>query len=71
MLADLPAAKQYRQLNRESENILKQAVGSMNLSPRAYFKILKISRTIADLGGSKQIKAEHIAEALQYRQKVE
>jgi len=63
--------KKYCQLNRESENILKQAVGSMNLSPRAYFKILKISRTIADLGGSKQIKAEHIAEALQYRQKVE
>lgn len=63
--------RKFCHLSDSSENILRQAVSTMNLSPRAYFKILKISRTIADLNKSDNIKSEHIAEALQYRQKVE
>ncbi|MFH1667613.1 MAG: YifB family Mg chelatase-like AAA ATPase [Candidatus Komeilibacteria bacterium] len=63
--------KKFCQLTVESEDILKQAVVSMGLSPRAYFKILKIARTIADLSKMIDIKSEHIAEALQYRQRIE
>jgi magnesium chelatase family protein len=42
-------------------------VKSLNLSARAYFRILKLSRTIADLGDENNIKKEHILEALSYR----
>lgn len=51
----------------ESERLLKLAVDRLNLSARSYFKILKISRTIADLAGSESIHQPHIQEALQYR----
>jgi len=63
--------KKFCQLTRDSEDILKQAVATMSLSPRAYFKILKIARTIADLNKAVDLKSEHIAEALQYRQRIE
>jgi magnesium chelatase family protein len=43
----------------------------MNLSARSYFKVIKIARTIADLAGEPKISSIHIAEALQYRPKVE
>ncbi len=59
--------KEFCKLNNESENIMKIATEKMDLSTRSYFKILKISRTIADLANSKNIKTEHIQEALQYR----
>jgi len=61
--------KKYCALSLEARRILNQAVSSFDLSARAYFKMIKISRTIADLEGEGEIKAEHMAEALQYRLK--
>lgn len=55
-------------LDNESEKILKQAVSTMDLSARAYYRILKLARTIADLENSENILKQHIAEALSYRQ---
>jgi magnesium chelatase family protein len=57
----------YCKINEEGENLLKQAMTKLGLSARAYHKILKVSRTIADLEGEEKIKSSHIAEAIQYR----
>ncbi|MEP7111216.1 MAG: ATP-binding protein [Ferruginibacter sp.] len=54
-------------INTASQHLLKIAMEKLNLSARAYDRILKVSRTIADLAGSTDIKAEHLAEAIQYR----
>ena len=59
--------KKYCQLDNEGQQILKTAVNNLHLSARSYHRILKISRTIADLAGLENIQAQHLAEALQYR----
>lgn len=61
----------FCKLDKESDDILKKAISSMNLSARAYFRILKLSRTIADLNWDKDIKKEHILESLSFRKKEE
>ena len=63
--------KKFCELSDECLSLLKLAVSKMNLSARSYHRIIKISRTIADLENSKEIKPQHIAEALQYRPKTE
>ncbi|MDO5089574.1 MAG: YifB family Mg chelatase-like AAA ATPase [Leptotrichiaceae bacterium] len=59
----------YCKINKETEKIFEKAVEELNLSMRMYDKILKVSRTIADLDGSENIKSEHLLEALNYRKK--
>ncbi len=64
------AIKRFCQLSAESRQLLEIAVKEYDLSARSYFRILKLSRTIADLVASSEVKTEHLAEALQYRPKI-
>ena len=57
----------YCQINETGKQLLKSAMEKLNLSARAYDRIVKVSRTIADLEDSEAIKVEHLAEAIQYR----
>jgi len=59
--------REYVQLNHAGSMLLKNAMEKLGLSARAYDRILKVSRTIADLEGSVKVEAWHISEAIQYR----
>jgi len=59
--------KKFCKLDEESHSLLKNAMEKLGLSARAHSKIIKVARTIADLEGSENIKAQHIAEAIHYR----
>ena len=59
--------KQICIINTSGQNLLKTAMDKLNLSARAYDRILKVSRTIADLTESEEIRVEHLAEAIHYR----
>jgi len=63
--------KKYCALDETAEKMMKSAVSSMGFSTRTYHRLLKISRTIADLENSENIKPQHLAEALQYRPREE
>lgn len=60
--------KKYAQLTAEAENLLKLAAEKFDFSARSYFRLIKVARTIADLANATDILANHMAEALQYRQ---
>ncbi len=62
--------RQFCQLQAEGQSLMRAAMSQMNLSARAYHRILKLARTIADLAGSEEIQSPHLAEALQYRPKL-
>lgn len=69
--------RQFCQLQDEGQSLIRAAMSQMNLSARAYHRILKLSRTIADLAGSEEIQSAHLAalpvcfaKALQYRPKL-
>jgi magnesium chelatase family protein len=59
--------RKFCMLDAESDDLMERAMNKFGLSARAHSRILKISRTIADLGGSEEIKPSHVAEAIQYR----
>ncbi|MEL6733957.1 MAG: ATP-binding protein, partial [Bacteroidota bacterium] len=59
--------RQVCQIDEVSQNLLKTAMKKLDLSARAFDRILKVARTIADLAAKDQIEADHIAEAIQYR----
>jgi len=59
--------RQFCPLDRESHQLIGAAMRQLQLSARAYHRVLKLARTIADLAGEKDIAPQHIAEAIQYR----
>jgi magnesium chelatase family protein len=59
--------KQHCKLSQDSQELIRVAMSELNLSARAYDRILKVSRTIADLAGKTDIAPEHVSEAIQYR----
>lgn len=69
--SDMPLSliEQYCQLGKEENLIINQAAERLNLSNRAYFKTIKLARTIADLEGNEKISGAHLREALQYRKR--
>jgi magnesium chelatase family protein len=62
--------RQFCKLQDEGQRLMRSAMSQLNLSARAYHRILKLARTIADLAGSEEIQSPHLAEALQYRPKL-
>ncbi|MEJ5203412.1 MAG: ATP-binding protein, partial [Anaerolineales bacterium] len=63
--------RKYCVLDDNGRALMKTAMNQLQLSARAYHRVLKLARTIADLAGSDPITPQHLAEALQYRQRTE
>jgi magnesium chelatase family protein len=59
--------KSHCQLDEAGQDLIKMAMTELNFSARAYDRILKVARTIADLDASSSIQSNHISEAIQYR----
>lgn len=59
--------QEFCAIDEAGRNLMRAAMQQMNLSARAYHRILKLGRTIADLAGEEKIQVHHLAEALQYR----
>jgi magnesium chelatase family protein len=59
--------REFCKINEQGEELLKNAITKLGLSARAYDRILKVGRTIADLAKSVEIRPEHVSEAIQYR----
>ena len=62
--------RRFCRLPEDGQSLMRAAMSQLNLSARAYHRILKLARTIADLAGSEDIQSVHLAEALQYRPKL-
>ena len=62
--------KQFGLMTPEAEKLLALAVAKYDLSARSYFRLIKVGRTIADLARAEKVEANHIAEALQFRERV-
>jgi magnesium chelatase family protein len=63
--------RQFCRLDENGSQLMRAAMNQMNLSARAYHRILKMARTIADLADCAQIQSQHLAEALQYRPRLD
>jgi magnesium chelatase family protein len=61
--------RKFCKLDETGDSLIRAAMSQLSLSARAYHRILKLARTIADLAGSEDIQTPHLAEALQYRPK--
>jgi magnesium chelatase family protein len=66
-LLQIREVERWCTLDAESEALLKQAFARLSLSARAYHRILKVARTIADLAAADALSASHVAEAISYR----
>ena len=64
-------AREYCKLTPDEEKLMRQAISSLGLSARSYYKVLKVARTIADLGQEADIQSKHLSEALQFRPREE
>jgi magnesium chelatase family protein len=59
--------KRYCAVKEDTEKLLETAINKLGLSARAYSRVLKVGRTIADIAGAESIESSHIAKAIQYR----
>ncbi len=66
-----PLVKKYCVVDEQTQQLLRSAATQMNLSGRGYYRILKLARTIADLASEENISLNHVAEAIQYRERKE